>query len=116
MTEQQSPQNGDPKDAEKNRGMAVVAYILFFIPLLTDAKDSPFVKFHVKQSLVLLIFGIGGWVISSFLMIILIGFVLYFFVSIAVLVLFIMGIINALNGEMKELPYIGHFAGEWFKF
>lgn len=33
---------------EKNIGMAVVAYILFFIPLLTDAKNDPFVKYHVK--------------------------------------------------------------------
>ncbi|GAF91940.1 unnamed protein product, partial [marine sediment metagenome] len=36
---------------EKNTGMAIVAYILFFIPLLTDAKNDPFVKYHVKQGL-----------------------------------------------------------------
>jgi len=40
--------------------LAIVAYILFFIPLLTDAKNDPFVKFHVKTR-VLIIFCL--WVI-----------------------------------------------------
>ncbi|HOE15288.1 MAG TPA: hypothetical protein PLH82_01145 [Candidatus Paceibacterota bacterium] len=43
---------------EKNTGMAILAYILFFIPLLTDSKKDPFVKYHVKQGLVLFIGGI----------------------------------------------------------
>ena len=30
--------------------MAIIAYILFFVPLLTgDRKKSPFVKFHTNQ-------------------------------------------------------------------
>jgi len=100
----------DPNDAEQNKGMAVIAYILFFIPLLTgDHKKSPFVMYHTNQGLVLFLFGVGGWIVSSILMLILIGFVLMFVVGIASLVLLIIGIINAVNGRMKPLPVIGKF-------
>lgn len=47
----------------KNIGMAIVAYIIFFIPLLTEAKKDPFVKYHVKQGLVLFI----AWIIVGML-------------------------------------------------
>ena len=59
-TPEVKPEPSAPPSAEApkpsaghNTGMAVLAYILFFIPLLTDAKNDPFVKFHVKQGLVL---------------------------------------------------------------
>jgi len=100
----------DPNDAEQNKGMAVIAYILFFIPLLTgDHKKSPFVMYHTNQGLVLFLFSIGGSIVSSILMLILIGFVLMFVVGIASLVFLIIGIINVLNGRMKPLPLIGKF-------
>ena len=49
------------KASGKNTGMAIVALIIFFVPLLTDAKKDPFVKFYVKQGLVLFI----GWIAIS---------------------------------------------------
>jgi len=98
------------RDAEQNKGMAIIAYFLFFIPLLTgDHKKSRFVMYHTNQALVLFLFSAGGMIISSFLMIILIGFLLMFVVGIASLVFFIIGIMNVLNGKMKPLPLIGKF-------
>ena len=100
----------DPNDAEQNKGMAIIAYILFFIPLLTgDHKKSPFVKYHTNQGLVLFLFSAGGMIVSSFLMLILIGIFLMFVVGIASLVFCIIGIINVVNGRMKPLPVIGKF-------
>jgi len=103
----------DKKDIEDNKIMAIIGYIfpiLFFIPLLSDeSKKSPFAKFHANQQLMLLIFCIAGWMISSFLTVILIGILLMPIVGIASLVFMIMGIINAVNGEMKKLPIIGDF-------
>ncbi|MDD3101838.1 MAG: hypothetical protein PHE59_01690 [Patescibacteria group bacterium] len=98
---------------QKNTGMAIIAYIIFFVPLLTDAKNDPFVKFHVKQGLTLLITGIIVWILSSFLPWSLwrIGQLLDLFVF----VLMIIGIMNASKGEEKPLPIIGKFA-ENFKF
>ena len=43
----------------KNTMMAVIAYILFFVPLLTgDAKKDSFVKYHTKQGLVLFLLAV----------------------------------------------------------
>lgn len=106
----------NPEDAEKNKGMAIVAYILFFVPLLTDAKDSPFVKFHVKQGLILFLFAVAGSIISSLLMIVLIGALLGPIVALASLIFLVVGIINAANGKMKELPVIGKYAEQYLKF
>jgi len=103
-------QKAGSKDAEQNKGMAVIAYILFFVPLLTgDHKKSRFVMYHTNQGMVLFLFSVGGWIVSSILMLILIGFLLGLVISIASLVFCIIGIINALNGRMKPLPLIGKF-------
>ncbi len=86
-----------PEDIEKNKTMAMLAYLVFFIPLLTEAKDSPFAKFHANQSLLLLI----AYIVLSFIPFL--GWLLW----IVVFVFWIMGILNASKGEMKELPLIG---------
>jgi len=101
------PVVSDDADVEKNKGMAILAYFLFFIPMLTDAKNSKFAMFHANQSLVLLIFSTVGWIVSSMLAFILIGFLLMPLVGIVSLVFWIMGIINAATGKTKELPLIG---------
>lgn len=98
----------DP-DVEKNKLMAIIGYIvpiLFFVPLVTDAKDSPFARFHANQQLVLLIVAIAVNIAGST-----IPFVGWFLIwpvgVIALLVLAIIGILNASRGEMKPLPVIG---------
>lgn len=111
QTQQAAPQ-GNQSDAEKNKAMGIIGYIipfLFFIPLITDAKNSPYAKFHANQQLNLLLFVVVGYIVSSILMFILIGFLLYFIVMIGSIVFMIMGIINAAKGEMKKLPLIGGF-------
>ncbi|PIU42518.1 MAG: hypothetical protein CO034_00700 [Parcubacteria group bacterium CG_4_9_14_0_2_um_filter_35_11] len=87
----------------KNTGMAIVAYFLFFVPLLTDAKNDPFVKYHVKQGLVLFIAGIIAGFVSWFPII---GWI----IGILVFVDWIIGIVNAANGQEKPIPLIGQFA------
>ena len=97
----------------KNTGMAVVAYIIFFIPLLTDAKKDPFVKYHVKQGLVLFIFSIVVWVVISLIPVL--GIIVAPILDLILLVFLVIGIINAVNGVEKPLPLIGQFASN-FKF
>lgn len=91
----------------KNTGMAIVAYIVFFIPLLTEDKNDPFVKFHVKQGLTLFV----AWIAAGFVsMIPVIGWTLSPFLTLAMLALAIVGIVNASKGEQKPLPFIGKLA------
>ncbi len=106
-----TPQTQGSTSQGKNIGMAIIAYFLFFIPLLTDAKNDPFVKYHIKQGLVLfiaaLITGIAYQipVISWFA----------WLLNIGVFVLLIFGVLNAIAGKEKQLPLIGKFADK-FKF
>lgn len=102
---------GDPQDVEKNKAMAIVGYIipiLFFIPLVTDAKNSPFAKFHANQQLNLLLAAVVVNIVGG-----IIPFIGWFILlplgTIFLIVVAIMGIINASKGEMKPLPLIGGF-------
>lgn len=92
--------------------MAVLAYILFFVPLLTDYKDDPFVKFHVKQGLILFLALLASAVVMRLPII---GWILMFPLNVFLLIVWLMGIYNALTGKQKHLPLIGEF-GESFKF
>ena len=95
----QSTTSTTKEDVEKNKTMAIIAWFIFFIPLLTDAKDSKFAKFHANQALLVTLL----YIIAAFTSPFLIGFLLY---PVA-FVLWIMGIISAANGQMKRLPIIG---------
>jgi uncharacterized membrane protein len=88
--------------------MAIVAYILFFVPLLTESKNDAFVMFHVKQSLVLLLCWIALAIVG---MIPVIGFFAGL-LQLALFILWIIGILNAINGAEKELPIIGQYASK----
>jgi uncharacterized membrane protein len=94
-------------DVEQNKMMAILAYILFFVPLLA-AKDSPFAKYHANQGLILFLFGIVGNVIGAVLSVIVIGLCISAIVNIVWLVYAVLGIINAANGQMKPLPGFGN--------
>lgn len=109
---EQTTQNTQPQQPEakkgKNTGMAVIAYIIFFIPLLTDSKNDPFVKYHVKQGLVLFICSVVVWFIARAIPVL--GWIMSPLLNIAILVLLIIGVINAVNGVEKPLPFVGTFA------
>ena len=113
-----SPSGAAPdKDAQDNKAMAALAYILFFVPLLKGAhKTSPFVKYHTNQGTVLFIASVAwsvvyrivssilyaiswrlGWIADSIL-----GWV-----SVVFLALCVIGIMNAINGKKSPLPVIG---------
>lgn len=106
-----------PVSGEPNTGMAIVAYIIFFIPLLTDAKKDPFVRFHVKQGFLIFAISIILWIIRAMIpwYYILSWSWLFSLLGLATLVFAIIGIINAANGKKEKLPFIGQFADK-FKF
>jgi len=86
-------------DVSKNKGMAIIAAIfpiLFFVPMLTDAKHSPFAMHYANRSLLLLI----PWFILWFIPII--GWIL----NLVLVVFWVIGIIGAASGELKPLPLV----------
>ena len=102
--------------SEDGVGMAIIAYIIFFVPLLTDSKDNPFIKFHVKQSLTLFCFYVAFQFLRFFPFIGRMVWILSSVVSLVWFAFIIVGIFNAANRKQKELPIIGQFAEKWFKF
>jgi uncharacterized membrane protein len=116
----QSVDKKEGKTADNKTIMAVVAYILFFVPLLTEDKKDPFVKYHVRQGLVLFILAMIVWVFNNMIYNIFPSSIWSFvnFISwilnLAVLVLLFLGIRNALGHKEEPLPIIGKFA-EKFK-
>jgi|GEM_PF-1357014 len=94
--------------------MACLAYVLFFIPMITgDAKRDDFVKYHTKQGFALFIvwFVVAAivWAIPFLAWNPLISLI-----NLCVLVLFIIGIVNAAGDKKQPLPVIG-FMADWLK-
>jgi uncharacterized membrane protein len=98
----------DENDVQENKVIAALSYLglLVLVPLLAK-KDSPFCQFHAKQGLVLLV----AWVIIGAVSIIpILGWIIGILGSIFLFACFIIGILNALTGEIKELPLIGQYS------
>lgn len=93
---------------EQNTGLAALSYLglLLIIPLFA-AKDDPFVYYHLKQGIVLMLFFIVGAIIS---MIPILGWLLGFVLNLVGLILAAVGITNARAGRVRSLPLIGSFA------
>ncbi len=94
-----------PEDIAKNKLMAVVAYlgVLVMIPLFI-AKDSPFARYHTNQGLILFVFSLLSYVVG---LIPYVGWIVGAVISIFTLLLIVVGVLNAVKGEAKELPLIG---------
>lgn len=119
MMNQTAAETFAPDDIQKTKGLAWLSYlgILFLIPMLVN-QNSPYTKFHVNQGIVLFIADLILYVAVSIVSFIL-GFIpiigiilsalLYLAVSIVILIFVILGIVNAVQGQAKELPVIGKF-------
>ena len=104
----------DQKDTQDNRLVAAMGYlfILCLLPLL-GKKESKFAQFHGKQGLALTIGAVVLWFAGFVLAFIpFLGWLAMFLGWIALVVLAIMGIMNALAGKYWEMPFFGKYAKE----
>jgi uncharacterized membrane protein len=83
----------------------VIGIVWFFAD--EKMKKSSFAKFHVKQAIILVIVDIIFWVISG---IPFIGWTIMPILNLAILILIIIGVVNAANDKENKLPLIGDFA------
>ena len=97
----------DPADIEANKVMAFLGYILFLIPMLA-AKESRFAQFHANQGLLLLLAGIIVGTAGSIIPVL--GWFLILPIGcVAVAILGIIGILDALGSKAKDLSLIGKY-------
>ncbi len=93
---------------EEGKTMAILSYVTLIgwvIALVMNSeKKNSFAKWHMRQSLLLGLAFFLTWI--PFL-----GWIL----ALVLLVLWVMGLISAINGQEKEVPVLGKYAQEWFK-
>ena len=96
----------DPEDIEKNKPMAILAYLgfLVFIPIFA-AKDSKFARFHANQGLILFLI---EFILIWFTRVKVLGW-LFNLLELVVWLLAIVGIVYVVQGKAKELPVIGNW-------
>ena len=118
-TENKAPEKTQAKaDGSNSKLMGVLAYlwVLVVIPIFA-AKDDKFARFHANQGLILLILDFAWWIFLFIYARIVPynGFtgalysLIEYGVGLILFVLAILGIINVVKGETKELPIVGKF-------
>ncbi len=95
----------DPQDIQENKTISILAYLIFFLPLLA-APQSKFGRFHSNQGLLVFLIYIVSVAVGKLP---LIGFIGAIF-SLIALVFMILGMVNASKGLAKELPIIGNIS------
>lgn len=102
--------SGPPKELvrEQDKIMLVLSYLglLALVPLLT-VNDSEYVKWHAKNGLVL---GVGGSIVLMIMARIPIIWMITCLAGPALIVVNIMGIVKALNGERWRVPFVSDLA------
>lgn len=109
-------------DTGEDKTVAIVSYLTligFIIALVMHGnKKTRLGAFHLRQSLGLMLTGIAlGAAITVLGWIPLLGWLLLLLMPvfwIAFIVLWILGLIAAINGQMKPLPWIGEYFHQWF--
>lgn len=103
-----------PVSMDDGKTMAIIAYITIFgliiAFIMNNDKKNPFTAFHIRQSLGLGLLGIALSVLSY---IPFIGWIVSILGTIFLVVLWVMGLISAVNGEKKPVPILGEKFQEW---
>jgi len=115
-TDFRDPASGNSPTVEEGKTIAIIAYITIFgliiAFIMNNDKKNSFAAYHIRQSLGL---GLTGLAIGVIGMLPFLGWIISFLGSIFILVLWVMGLISALNGEEKPVPVLGEKYQEWLK-
>ena len=91
-----------------------IGWIIAFV--LYNSNKSQLAAYHLRQSLALMILGIIVYIVQIVLIFIpFLGWAIAFLLWIGLVVLWVFGLIAAVNGEEKPMPIIGEKAQELFR-
>ena len=101
--------------SDNSKTVAILSYITligWIIALIMHNNNkSEFGAFHLRQALGIIIVSIGAAIVSSFIGIALLSWI----VQIAIIVYWVLGFIGAIQGEKKLVPLLGAQFQDWFK-
>lgn len=116
--ETNSPFEPNPPSStvEEGKMTAIIAYItligLIIAFIMNNDKKNTFAAFHIRQALGL---GLTSLALSMINIIPILGWLISLFGVLFIFVLWIIGLIGAINGEKKMVPLLGEKYQEWFK-
>lgn len=90
--------------------LTIIGLIIAFI-MNKDEKDA-YASYHIRQSMGIMATALAFMVIG---MIPILGWIVSFLGSILLIILWIVGLINAVNHKEKPVPILGNKYNEWFK-
>lgn len=99
------------EDVEEGKLFAILSYIIpivFIVPLIQ--KDNHFSLFHAKQVLLLVLACVAVSILTA---VPVVGCITVF-LFLPILAFVIIGLVYAIQGQYKPLPFIGQYAEEWF--
>lgn len=103
-------------DVQDGKTIAIIAYLtvigLIIAFLMNNDKKNSFASFHIRQCLGI---GLTGLALGAIGVIPILGWLISIFGSIFLFILWIIGLIGALNGERKHVPLLGEKYQEWLK-
>ena len=99
----------------EDKTVAVLAYltILGFIVsiIMHQNNKTQLGAFHLRQVLGLVVTGIVGGVVA---VVPILGWIVWFVIAIGLFVLWLLGLISALRGDMQPVPILGDHYQKWF--
>jgi len=100
----------------EGKNIAVIAYItiigLIIAFVMNNDKKDAFAAYHIKQSLGLAATGLALGIIG---MVPFLGWIINILGIFILLYMWIIGIMNAINGKESSVPFLGEKYKEWFK-
>ena len=96
--------------------LTLIGWIIAFVSHSNALVKSSLATFHLRQSFGLMVIWIAVLIIRlAVLFLPFWGFAIWL-VSLLIFVLWIIGLVNAVNGEEKPLPVVGLPFQQWFQF
>jgi len=98
---------------QEGKTMAIISYITWIGTLIAfvmnNDKHNSFAAFHIRQMVGLSLFSLGISFMGRYA-----GFAAGI-LGIGLFVLWIIGLIGAIKGEEKRVPFVGDLFQDWFK-
>ena len=119
MSTETNPTPAPATSGMDGKSIAIISYftwIGWIIALvLHNSNKSQIGAFHLRQTLALMILGILAYVVQIMLVFVpIIGWAIICLIWIGLLVLWILGLVAAINGREKPMPVIGPLAQNIF--
>lgn len=101
--------------SDNGKTVAIIAYITLIgwiiALIMNNGNKTAMGSYHLRQSLGIICIGVILNILASIIGISIISWIVWA----GVLVLWILGILSAVQGEMKPVPVVGEKFQEWFK-